>query len=68
MKTGFSLCSCSHKEKPVFITGVPANEKIFPCVGKLQRENGIAVQPIRPISTQIGLDPLSYLHIMQITN
>ena len=31
MKTGFSLCSISNREKPVFITGIPANKnRIFP--------------------------------------
>ena len=31
MRTGFSLCSISNREKPVFITGIPANENwIFP--------------------------------------
>ena len=29
MKTGFSLCSISIREKPVFITGIPANENRF---------------------------------------
>ena len=29
MKTGFSLCSFSHRDKPVFITGIPANENRF---------------------------------------
>ena len=29
MKTGFSLCSISNREKPVFITGIPANENRF---------------------------------------
>ena len=31
MITGFSLCSISNRKKPVFITGIPANEnKFFP--------------------------------------
>ena len=31
MRTGFSLCRFSNREKPVFITGFPANEnRIFP--------------------------------------
>ena len=31
MKTGFSLCSISNREKPVFITWEPCNEnRIFP--------------------------------------
>ena len=31
MRTGFSLCGISNREKPVFITGIPANEnRIFP--------------------------------------
>ena len=39
MKTWFSLCSFSHKEKTVFVTGIPANEnRFFPCVGKLHKE------------------------------
>ena len=29
MKTGFSLCSISHREKPVFITWGPCNENRF---------------------------------------
>jgi hypothetical protein len=29
MRTGFSLCSISNREKPVFITGIPANENRF---------------------------------------
>ena len=29
MRTGFSLCSISKREKPVFITGIPANENRF---------------------------------------
>ena len=31
MRTGFSLCSISNREKPVFITGIPANgNRFFP--------------------------------------
>ena len=31
MRTGLSLCSISNREKPVFITGIPANKnRIFP--------------------------------------
>ena len=31
MKTGFSLCTFPNREKPVFITGIPANvNRIFP--------------------------------------
>jgi hypothetical protein len=29
MRTGFSLCSISNREKPVFIRGIPANENSF---------------------------------------
>jgi hypothetical protein len=29
MKTGFSLCTFSHREKPVFITWEPCNENRF---------------------------------------
>ena len=29
MKTGFSLCSISNRENPVFITGIPAIENRF---------------------------------------
>ena len=29
MKTGFSLCSISNRENPVFITGIPATENRF---------------------------------------
>jgi hypothetical protein len=29
MKTGFSLCSFSHREKPAFITWEPCNENRF---------------------------------------
>jgi hypothetical protein len=50
MKTGFSLCSLSHREKPVFITWEPCNENGFfpvwknytgktlfwPCTGPVQ--------------------------------
>ena len=28
MRTGFSLCSISNRENPVFITGIPANENM----------------------------------------
>ena len=35
MKTGFSLCIFSHREKPVFITWETCNEnRFFFCVGK----------------------------------
>ena len=31
IKTGFSLCTFSHREKPVFITGFPSDEnRVFP--------------------------------------
>ena len=31
MKTGFSLCTFPNREKPVFITGIPANvNRFFP--------------------------------------
>ena len=29
MRSGFSLCSISNREKPVFVTGIPANENRF---------------------------------------
>ena len=29
IRTGFSLCSIFNREKPVFITGIPANENRF---------------------------------------
>ena len=29
MKTGFSLCTFSHREKPVFVDSVPCNENRF---------------------------------------
>ena len=55
MKTGFSLCSFSHREKPVFITGIPANENSFslcgnttqgkPCSDPVLALYGIAVYP-----------------------
>ena len=39
MKTGFSLCSISNREKPVFITLEPCNEnRFFPVWEKVHRE------------------------------
>ena len=35
---GVSLCSISHRQNPVFITGIPANENRFFPVWKLHRE------------------------------
>ena len=53
MKTGFSLCSISHREKPVFITWEHCNENRFfpvwekytgkPCSGPVLALYGIAV-------------------------
>jgi hypothetical protein len=37
MKTGFSLCSISNREKPVFIKWEPCNENRFFLVGKYYR-------------------------------
>ena len=58
MKTGFSQCSFSHREKPVFITWEPCNENRFfpvwknytgktlfwPCTGPV-RDCSVALQP-----------------------
>jgi hypothetical protein len=42
MKTGFSLCSISHREKPDSNTWEPCNEnRFFPCVEILHRENPV---------------------------
>ena len=42
MKTGFSLCSISHREKPVFINWEPCNEnRFFLCMEILHRENPV---------------------------
>jgi hypothetical protein len=42
MKTGFSLYSISHREKPVFISWDPCNEnRFFPVGKKTYRENPV---------------------------
>jgi hypothetical protein len=45
MKTGFSLCSFSHREKPVYINSVPCNENRFFPVWKNYRENPVLALP-----------------------
>ena len=53
MKTGFSLCSISNRENPVFITGIPANgNRFFPVRKSIQRKpcfhyrDGFAVEAL----------------------
>ena len=52
MKTGFSLWSFSHREKPFFVTGFPVMKTDFSLWGKLHKENPV---PITGMSLQCSL-------------
>ena len=71
MKTGFFLCTFHNREKPVFITGIPANVNIFflygkstqgkPCSGPVLALYGIAVQKMAVFRFEIlGLKPIFF--------
>ena len=70
MKTGFSLCSFSYREKPVFITWEPCNENRF-VVEKLHRENpvlalyGIAVShEVFTVKLYLGIKNLHTIYLI----
>ena len=73
MRTGFSLCSISNREKPVFITGIPANENRFFPVWKYYTGKTLfwpCTGPVRDCSVlSLELDnSLSYLSISFLCN
>jgi hypothetical protein len=65
MKTGFSLCSISTREKPVFITGISANENRFFPVWKYYTGNSLfwpCTGPVRDCSVCIIPTPYVYMY------
>ena len=57
MKTGFSLCTFSHREKPVSISWDPCNENRFFPVGKKYTGKSLfwpCTDPVRDCSVVIG--------------
>ena len=59
MRTGFSLCSISIREKPAFITGFPANENRFFPVWKYYTGKTLfwpCTGPVRDCSVLLELD------------
>ena len=60
MKTGFSLCSISNRENPVFITGIPATENRFFPVWKYYTGKSLfwpCTDPVRDCSASLhGFD------------
>ena len=60
MKTGFSLCTFSHREKPVYISWDPCNENRFLPVGKKYTGKSLfwpCTDPVRDCSVVFFLSP-----------
>ena len=75
MKTGFSLCSFSHREKPGFINSVPCNENRFslcgktkqgkPCSGPVLALYGIAVShEVFTVKLYLGIKNLHTIYLI----
>ena len=67
MKTGFSLCTFPNREKPVFITGIPANaKKFFPVWEKYTGKTLFwpCTGPVRDCSVFLSILTYLFMHFL----